>query len=227
VDHFQVDWLHTVDLGIGADILGQLFADLLPLILPNSTHKLQVAELWGRMREFYRATRPPSQLQTLTYEMIKPPSKAAKLRCKAGECRYLIPFGVQLAAEFNTGGSYRNAVCNLLRYLGEIQQALTEEPYPQAECAERSRKLCLLYVSLWKQCGQGDRWRVKPKLHLFQELMEFSLPASPRSYWTYKDEDWGGKLAKLSASRGGHHSAANISLKAVQRYRVITSSGAK
>jgi hypothetical protein len=174
------------------------------------------------MREYYRAKKPASQLQQLTVEMLKAPGKPAKLRSKAAECRYLIPFGVQVANEHRDGTPYRETVFHVINYLGEIQKLLTQQPFPQGQCAEYSRKLCLLYTALWDHCGRGHYWKIKPKLHLFQELMEFSNAGSPRDYWCYKDEDWGAQAASSASSRGGHHSAAKVSLNAVSRYRALT-----
>ena len=40
-------------------------------------------------------------------------------------------------------------------------------------------------------------WRTKPKLHLLQEILEYTAleAGSPSRYWTYMDESWGGWLA--------------------------------
>ena len=42
---------------------------------------------------------------------------------------------------------------------------------------------------------KSKSWRVKPKLQLFcSELVEFVAPfkGSPKSFWTYRDEDFRG-----------------------------------
>ena len=58
-----------------------------------------------------------SQLQTLTWEMIKKDATSpAKLRAKAAECRGLIPFGVALA-KFHNGDPHRLIVAHLMNHL--------------------------------------------------------------------------------------------------------------
>ena len=55
-----------------------------------------------------------------------------------------------------------------------------------------------------------------------QELLEFDCMVhgqSPRLFWTYKDESWGGLVASMAERRGGAKSAAAIGLTVMQRYR--------
>ena len=60
--------------------------------------------------------------------------------------------------------------------------------------------------------------RVKPKMHLFLELcIEGGKPAT---CWTYRDEDWGGSVAKMSRRRGGLLSTAAYSSNLLDRFRM-------
>ena len=68
---------------------------------------------------------------------------------------------------------------------------------------EHGLKFALMYVALHDHYNvQNDKtWRVKPKLHLFLHLTrEGSIPAR---VWTYRDEDFGGSVAKSARRRGG------------------------
>ena len=49
-------------------------------------------------------------------------------------------------------------------------------------------------------------------MHLMIELCEYVAPQSgnPRDFWTYRDEDVGGKAATNAARRGGKFSAAKV-----------------
>ena len=60
----MVDYLHTMDLGVTADCLGNLRLEILRL-LPG-TRAERVSDLWHRMKQWYVVHRPHSQLQTLT-----------------------------------------------------------------------------------------------------------------------------------------------------------------
>ena len=102
IAHFMIDWLHCADLGVSQTILGNVLFEALDILWPGLTHKEQIQGLWMKMKTWYSKQDPPSRLDGLTYEMLKLPGKGPKLRSKAAECRYLLPFGVVVAKESNT-----------------------------------------------------------------------------------------------------------------------------
>ena len=68
----MVDCLHAMDLGVAADCFGNLLLEIL---------REKVSNLWHPMKQWYVDHRPHSQLQTLTWEMIKKDATSpAKLR---------------------------------------------------------------------------------------------------------------------------------------------------
>ena len=71
--------------------------------------------------------------------------------------------------------------------------------------------------------GDVTSWRVKPKLHLMQELIEYQCleAGAPCEYWTYKDESWGAWLAKVAMRRGGKTSASSLALSVINRFRYM------
>ena len=92
----MVKCLHTMDLGVATDCLGNLLLEILSL-LPR-TRADKVSNRWRRMKQWYADHRPHNQLQTLNWEMIKKDAtNPAKLKANAAECRGLIPFGAALA----------------------------------------------------------------------------------------------------------------------------------
>ena len=80
---------------------------------------------------------------------------------------------------------------------------LSEATFDSEKLAASSRRFCSLYVSL-ASCSADPLWRVKPKLHSMQELCELT-DNKPSQCWNYRDEDFGGTVAKLSRKRGGHN----------------------
>ena len=84
-------------------------------------------------------------------------------------------------------------------YLNLSKQALEAK-----SLKESAIKFATLYVSLNQafQRKWQNLFKVTPKLHLF---LEMTLdPCAPLSTgWTYRDEDWGGKMAELATRRGG------------------------
>jgi len=152
----MVDYLHTMDLGVAADCLGNLFLEILSL-LPR-TRADKVSNLWRRMKQWYADHRPHNQLQTLTWEMIKKDAtNPAKLRAKAAECRGLIPFGAALAEEFHNGDPHRLIVAHLMNHLEEISVLVTSVPYQAERTTQTCKRFALLYTALEREAlAQGE-----------------------------------------------------------------------
>ena len=63
-----------------------------------------------------------------------------------------------------------------------------------------------IYVELSDADMEGtNTWRIKPKLHMVQEMLEFQSKelGNPRGFWEYLDEDFVGSIAKLAMRKGG------------------------
>ena len=212
------DWLHTGDQGVAADCLGQFFWDVKHL-LPGNNKKEQVESLWKRIQTWYKTNKIKSQLGNLTPEMIRKEKSAPKLRGKAAQIRALVPFAAELAAELCVGSQHNQTVKNVVLLLAEVYSYLDVNPWPAQAAATATRKFVLLYQSLEAEAlakQEGSLyWRVKPKFHLFIERVEFVAveQGSPKAFWTYRDEDFGGQLSKLAARRGGVRNPATIALQ--------------
>ena len=98
VDMVMVDWLRTIDQGVIADVIGNVFWELLPLLF-HGARKLQVQTLWGIVKIYYHHARVPDRLDGLTAEMIKAKGKSPKQTGRAAQVRYLLPLAAQLAEE--------------------------------------------------------------------------------------------------------------------------------
>ena len=225
VRHVLPDFLHTVDLGVAADCIGNLFAEVLHL-LPQATMAERVAELWNRIRAYYAHARPSSTLDNLTLQMIRQPKKPPKLRCKAAECRNLVDFAANLADEFSGGSEHRRTVACLLQLLQQIVRKAKADTYDPDGLAVDSKKFSCLYAGLEAEAkANGDdlSWRCKPKLHLMQELLEYTSPYAgpPSLYWTYLDEDCGARLAETAARRGGAKNPRSTAFNVVARFRAM------
>jgi hypothetical protein len=201
---FKMDWLHCADQGVSADFLGNLFQLFLERRkLPGASAKERCSSLWARIQDFYRAHQVEDKLQGLRTTMICQEGKAPKLRCSAAQCRALVPLGKQLADALLCDEDPEEAAAKeAAGHLASCYQALSASSiFWEEALAAASRKFALLLVALEAHRGHPWRWRVKPKLHLWLELC--SEGSQPSSFWTYRDEDFGGFLARLSRRRGG------------------------
>ena len=98
----SIEWLHTVDLGVGADICGCRFWELISadgIFAGNSRAQRCASLLEGLAR---MVPKSPSDLQGLTENMVKKSKKPPKLAVKGDECRgvqsFLIPCADRLMA---------------------------------------------------------------------------------------------------------------------------------
>ena len=225
IDMVMVDWLHTMDLGVLAEVIGNVFWEVLPL-LPRNNRGEQVKLLWSQIQEYYVVARVPDRLDNLTEEMIKCQGKSPKQRGRAAQVRYLLPFAAKLAENYAHTNSHWQTVAIMVDLLLKLTMMNKHSPYPAARAGELSRKIALLYTGLEHEAlAQGDvmAWRCKPKVHLMQELIEYQshVAGSPCEYWTYKDETWGGWVSRACMRRGGKKTATNVAYSGIKRFRYM------
>ena len=89
--------LHCCDLGVTQEIIGNVMWEALEALFVASNREKRKVLLWADLKRYYKLTKPPSQIQGLTVEMIKKDKKAPKLRAKGGETRHVLPYAVELA----------------------------------------------------------------------------------------------------------------------------------
>ena len=191
----RLDWMHVVDLGVAQDWLGQVFVYLLPKMNGESIDA-QVADLWSRIQLGYGAHPPVARLDTLTVNMLSPTGASPKLKCYAVEGRSIIPIATDLCrALLNPEDPLEQAVATAMEALNGCYECLSSTEVATHKLPDTSCRFASLYVALADRCPP---FRIKPKLHLFQELCEEDLGADPSKEWTYQDEDFGGSLASLA-----------------------------
>jgi hypothetical protein len=229
LQHFMVDWLHAVDLGVLQIIIGNILWESLPMLFPALPQKEQVKLQWQKLSQWYKQNDAPSKLDALTVEMLKLPGKGPKLRSKAAECRYLLPYAHFIAHQASDDSPHWKMICMLADNFLELAITMSVEPYDFRKAATLSRMVSSLAVSLEAEAlskNDENSWRVKPKLHMMQELLEYIGPdlgdlGSARRFWTYKDERWGGFLSTMAMRRGGPKTAANVAQGLITRYRAL------
>ena len=216
VSCFRTDWLHTADLGIAADFLGQLFWKCLRK-LQGRNIKEKVNTLWGLMQHFYQTNKSTDRLQGLSPGMLKAAGKHPKLRSQAAVCRCLVPFGKQLAEQFLDGeGAEESTARHCANLLHQCYQCLRSGDSVLLKSS--STRFALLFCDLQKLDAKA--WRVKPKLHMWLELC--AEPGGlPTTCWTYRDEDFGGGAAGLSRRRGGGLTPQGFSRNLVNRFAMF------
>ena len=215
---FRIDWLHCVDQGVAADFLGNIFK-MSCQKMPGENIKIRCAGLWARLQAFYTRNSVGDRLQNLVPTMFLQPKKAPKLRCSAAQCRAMIPFALEMVAGFSDNDAVESTAKLAVMHLDQCYKALSRSSIFAADVLqEHSVKFGLLYVALERAHEGTIYFKVKPKLHLFQELC--SERSKPALCWNYRDEDWGGTVSKMSRRRGGLLSVHAFSVNMLHRFKM-------
>ena len=72
-------------------------------------------------------------------------------------------------------------------------------PFAEDRLAQNSLRFAWQCVAL---DAAVRKWHIKPKLQWFQKVCEMSFGSRPASEWAYRDEDFGGAVAKIWRGRG-------------------------
>ena len=85
---------------------------------------------------------------------------------------------------------------------------------------EHGIKFAIQYVALHDFLNPDDdkAWRIKPKLHLWLHIT--SDNSVPRLTWTYRDEDFGGSVARMARRRGNLLRCSSTSSETLSRFKI-------
>ena len=98
-------------------------------------------------------------------------------------------------------------------------EQLSAQSFDATALAAHGNSFAALYVGLRHhfEALELDLFKVTLKLHLFCELTYRAMDC-PSCHWSYRDEDWGGKMACVAASRGGKNSPQALGTSFFQRF---------
>lgn len=218
VSHFQLDWLHVMDLGVTCDFMGNAMLVLADKY-PGGSRRMRIQNLYKAMVEYYDRTGADSRLPELTESMLRKSSGAPKLRAKGAEARNLVGFIWEQADQHLCSGDVvESSIRQAAYHLRACYECLENTVFDHDVMSENSRRFCLLYAALEKASRNPMHWRLKPKFHLMQELCEMS-PHNPARNWLYRDEDFGGTMAAMARVRGGRASAAVVGRNVLLKFK--------
>ena len=217
-DCFVIDWLHCADLGVCADFIGNLFYMVLPYV-QGSNKDDRVKNLFIRIKQYYTDNKIESRLNALKFTMIRKNNKSSpKLRAYAAEARALVPFCIEIANELLTDGSVLQETAKKAAfYLNECYKCLSKNQFDIRDLNRHCICFCQMYSALESFFDGEILWRVKPKMHLFQECCKDG--SNPSTNWTYRDEDFGGYVASMAKLKGGTKSVKNTATNLLLKFR--------
>jgi hypothetical protein len=203
---FKCDWLHCADQGVGADFLGNLFAYLVQHKMPGPNIEDRSKALGVHIEKYYEANDVEDRLKEFlpkTFQSEKKTTRPPRLKGNAASVRALIGFGDQMAKQFlsdadPTEAAMKAAAHHLLNCYNSLREA--NKAFSHDALYNSSKNFALQYDALHEAFGGGVPWRPMPKMHLFLELC--SSGTEPEKFWNYRDEDFGGSVAKQSRMKG-------------------------
>ena len=218
VQCLRLDWLHVCDQGIAPVYLGGLFH----LVLSDKTVGQNVEQrcewLWRQVQNFYTLHATKDKLHNLTVKMIKPKKGSIELSGNAAQVRALIPFGLELVESWPEESL-------TLEHVGAKQgmkQLSTCYAFLSSEEAGLQSGTLLGHALAFQRTVQNlhglhpKRWQVRPKLHLFLELA--AEGGCPSSSWNYREESFGGSLARQAHVKGGFTSPLAMSTSMLAKF---------
>jgi hypothetical protein len=195
---FRIDWLHAVDLGVGADFLGNLLW-LIAEKMPAPTQDARVKLLNDEVQQYYRNYGIQDKVKKFTKNTIRPEASVPpKLHSSAAQCRALIYFGHLASQRFLSDDIPVEYAAKTAAYHLNVCYSTLKNANSDALFLS-SQAFMLQYAAL-QSVSNGIAWRIKPKAHMFLELC--SEGSQPELTWTYRDEDYGGTIARSCKMRG-------------------------
>jgi hypothetical protein len=209
-----VDWLHCVDIGVAADVLGNVMLELVDQY-PGSDRHVRMRNLWKDISDEYARQAVPcdNRFPGLRLKSFCLTMKSPQLKGKAAHVRYIVPvLDCIVQDKIPQDNLHNRTVVKCVHNLAECYSCLQDFNADKLEIS--ARRLGSLYCALEQEqlaAGIQKRWKVKPKLHLFLELSMYLClqrqRGNPRHFWTYADETHGGLMKTIAASRGGKNSS--------------------
>ena len=199
------DWMHSADMGVGPDVIAHVFVECLPYF-EGSNKEERCKKLWEFIQQFYqqRQVEHSFRMQTFRLEDFERKGQPNKFRGKAAFTRPLVAMLPMLCRAVLPDTDWCKGVSSVAVALASCYDLMKNAPSP--ELAHASQQFANAYCACKLHVEGNDpnslHWHVKPKLHLFQELCEYSR-RNPRDFWCYRDETFGNVMALFAVRRGG------------------------
>ena len=197
-----MDWLHAADQGITADFIGNVFYQLVDKF-DGAEKDDRYNALFQQMQEFYEDEDVEDRMDHLQSSFLES-RQGMKLRSSAAKIRKLVPFVRRLTSELcDSSDPVQQAMRVAAYHLDKVYENLSAAVHDPAALKADSIHFALQYVALHDHLNPGneDLFKIKPKMHFFLHLC--SDGGCPSLHWCYRDEDFGGSVAKAAHRRGG------------------------
>ena len=191
-------------------------------LFPGRSKKERCAAIFQEIQVYYREEAVTDRLDTLLPTFFQKKQAGYKLRCSAAKARALVPFAWRIAHEIlDEDNPVHASLKQAAFHLNKVYECLSSDhPDPTATMKVHGVKFALQYVALHDHLNPANdkAFRIKPKLHLFLHITGDG--SIPRKYWTYRDEDFGGSVARMARRRGGLLRCGQTSAQVLRKFKV-------
>ena len=210
----MVDILHTLDLGLLANVIGSVMFVLACIRkkLGGNTYEQAASRLSDHMTAWYKRVHCRCRIKgTLTLARLRGNKGWAKLKAHGAATRHLIGYALDLIAEFGDArdplwGEHdrlATAVCQLLNrfyvIIGSESSRLSDGTKAELQLLGNQVVVCYAKLARFSHDRHYRIWKMAPKLHLFEHLILQSCEfGNPAYWWTYLDEDLVGRLIRIA-----------------------------
>lgn len=227
------DPAHTLCKGVVPVCIGSLFKQVIyeRVLLPRATVSQNADKCWQLMLKSYEDNGTPDRMSGFDESYIvtnvrSPHGDWAFLQAGSmSKARCLVPFALELATRFNSGSDRDQHREGLFRALFEMYRVMYEEPdHLSTKMSDQFREACYAcqvhhkWLSVDSQRRNEFCWHWISKTHDIWHIGEDSQWLNPRLLWTYKGEDFVGRISYIAKSCTKATIAARVSNKIMDKY---------
>lgn len=233
LENIMVDVLHTVDLGICSDIVGNILYIMVVLsaCLGGHTYAERIKNMASHLAQWYKDTKTSYRLRgEVKMETIRQDGWP-RLTAKAAAARDLSKYALYLLLNYGDkllqGKPWADAelMTSLCRLLVRFYELIAiGDPFlcggDRAELSSIGQYVADIYTRLGRYAMDDSMklWKVMPKLHLWLHLTQQQNLMNPRQFWTYSDEDLVGQMIDIASTLHPKNLAYNTIFKWLHRH---------
>ena len=173
-------------------------------------HRLSV--IYQRIQEIYKSEGTPIRINTLLIGMFcdraKPHADYPHFKTKAAETKHLLPVLTQVSQETMDPSEpmhqHRHkafqAISRFCELIDSSPNIPTKEQAKQAEMAVMTFLSEYKWLCEWAKSQHKFLFPVKPKFHMLWHMSKDFQFLNPKVVWTFKTEDYVGKISHLAHS---------------------------
>ena len=234
VFNVMIDVLHTWDQGCWSHLAGSVLKELVyGRSTGNGSPAEKLSQVWQQITYYYRLMESRNRLANLTLGMIvhdvKSPNKVQPvLSAKAAETRDLIPVLAKVCEDISDGSLHAQHRLEAMKHAAAMQRVILEEPIVMSRAGKKALQdhtdsFLTHYSALraWALESDFTAYHVVPKFHFTWHLPNQACFLNPAAVWTYKNEDWVGKVSTIAHSTSFGCHLKDLSHKVTEKYQFL------